>query len=248
MPSRKPISLSASGIKDYMECPLRWWYRRNLSGEAEPSPELTVGLAVHNAIDKHWNDEKAALKYAMAEVKHLEPVQVLKTQRMLNSFRTHFISYLSPEDESEVSFYIPLKKFEGQEVVVRGRIDRILKTGQVFDWKTTAKPPRSIDNDVQFMLYYWAYRERYKKAPTGVYYASLAEGKLITYHHNENLLQALLKKYIPEMLTCIVREQFPPLGLFNDKCYWCQFREVCHKDLGVGKEDRDELVRSIFSE
>jgi RecB family exonuclease len=243
--STKSISISASGVKDYIECPLRWWFRRNLSGEGEKSPELIVGLTVHDAIHKHWDNENLALAYSMKEVKDMRPADVLKTQKMVKSFFTNFKYYLSSRDTSEHSFSIPLPGYK--DVLVRGRFDRISKHGQIFDWKTTAKPPKNIDNDVQFIIYHWAYRKLYNKTPSGVYYAALSEGKLITFNYDKNLESVLFDNVIPEMIKAIKAERFPALGFFNDKCYWCQFRSDCHKEFGVGKENNDELVRSIFS-
>lgn len=244
--ANEKISLSATGIKDYIDCPLRWWYRRHVSGEALPSPELQVGSAVHGAIEKHWDSQPRALKYAVAEVEHLGPTNTVKTTRLVGKFFESFSSYLHAGDKTELNFALPMKGFKN--VTIRGRIDRITVNGQIFDWKTTVKPPYTIDNDIQFMLYYWAYRELYKKPPTAVYFASLSTGKLIPYNHNEQVLKVLFRDVLPDMVFSIQEERFPPLGLVNDKCYFCSYREPCHKDLEVRKEDSNELVRSIFSD
>lgn len=122
-----------------------------------------------------------------------------------------------------------------------GKFDRINK-GTVFDWKTSANPPKRIDNDPQFIIYDLAYSLIYNQRPEGIYLASLKEGRLIRYTESKEHRNALVDKIIPNFIDDVRRKEFTKTGLFTGACYRCPYKTPC-----LGAEVKD-VVREPFIE
>ena len=60
------LRLSASSIKDYLECPKRFWYRTNQRDKSKVSGHVVFGSIVHEAIEE-FDDAKSAIDWAVVE-------------------------------------------------------------------------------------------------------------------------------------------------------------------------------------
>ena len=221
------IYLSASSIKDYMECNKRFEYRLKNKNEAETTDAMEVGTVVHYAIEKFWNDEDKALKYVESHVSHLKESYSSKATRCIEEFFRSFQDYLTDFDEIEKLFSI--KYDSGVKIV--GKLDRVVNAKIVFDWKTSWNKPKTISDDIQFIIYNEAFNSIYGYYPQNVYYAHLLSGRLVRYIKKDELVGELYNKIIPNILENM-DGTYPRTGLYKGVCNRCSFFDYCYKELG----------------
>ena len=223
------IYLSATSIKDYIQCPKRIFYRINFPELAETNIDMQAGTVVHEALEKFWTNKVAALAYCKTKIEELSLSSVESKILMSvdNFFTCGVKEMLGKGDLIEHKFKIVL---DDSSFLV-GKIDRIANNGMVIDWKTTAKTPKSIDKDPQFLSYFLAYKSMFKKTPSSVLYVSLLDNKIVSLNFNQDILYQLFHNVVPSIVNKIKRNDLPPVGLFNSSCYGCQFKKTCAKDM-----------------
>ena len=214
------VYISATAIKDYLSCSKKLYWRTNFPETAVVNEYMKIGLVVHRALEKYWNSGQKALEYIRDNLKNINDIHAIEC---LGNFLDYFAPLLSEEDEIEVKF----KMFLGDDTYLIGKIDRI-SNGVVYDWKTARKPPKNIDKDIQFMIYYLAYKSMYEKAPNAVMYGALTNGNLINYTPDEHLLGVLQDEIIPEVVNALRNNTFYKHGVFESStCRGCMYRDVC---------------------
>ena len=113
----------------------------------------------------------------MASTNNLSDKLIGRVQYSVSSFYRNFQHLLTEEDDAEKFFRIKLET----DVLLVGKMDRVVKpSGLVLDWKTSASSISNINDDVQFLIYYYAYTRLYNKPPSLVAYVSLLNEKLIS--------------------------------------------------------------------
>lgn len=228
------LYISASSIKDWLVCSKRYVYRTQYPKEdAEKTPDLLVGTAVHEVIEKHWKD-----KYDnnVARVRNLlddvginsdNKFHVTKAERCVKNFHATYAELLTESDIVEKSFKIELKP--GAYLV--GKIDRVIQAfgGIIVDWKTNTKPPKAseLEKDVQFLIYRYAYQHMFKEEPAKVWYASLYTNDRILVQYNSVYNACLFEDVIPKMLKDISSNSYTKQGMFTGACEKCQYKKIC---------------------
>jgi CRISPR/Cas system-associated exonuclease Cas4 (RecB family) len=225
-----PVYLSASSISDFIRCPQKVLYRIKKTVPQVQSKEMMVGNVAHYAIQYGWNDRDKAKKLVISESDKygLKKPERVHLDFMVDIFFLNFRHYLSDHDEIEFNFKIPLY----DDVFIVGKMDRIIHD-DVFDWKTSAKLPNSLSNDVQCMIYSWAYEKLHGAKPSSVNVAGLATGELIPYMEDTLCTKEIFENVIPRMIRTIRHDSYERLGMFNHSCFRCPYKQGC---LG-GKED-----------
>jgi hypothetical protein len=189
---------------------------------------MIIGEVVHSAIEHHWDDRDKALdlirRQILARLGNDEEALSFTDICIANYFH-HFKQYLAPSDEREFKFKIPWDK----DVFIVGKIDRI-SNGKVFDWKTARKPLKNISENIQFILYNWAYNKLYKSNPVGVYYAALTTGALIRYSVDEASDRTLFEEIIPDAIRAIKNKEYSRNGIFRRACFRCSYSDTCLKE------------------
>lgn len=222
------IFISASMLDDYIACNRRVYYRLNSPESSIQNKEMVVGNIVHKAIELYWNDENLAFRYIFDNVSSILPNDKESLEYSLlciKNFFSNFSQFLSDNDKIEHRFKIKYS----DDVFIVGKMDRIT-SHKIFDWKTTRKPPKSISNSVQFILYNWAYRKLWGVNPHAVYYGALGNGELIMYRHDKVLEDVLIHELIPEAVKAIKGKNFIRNGIFRKQCFRCQYSSVCLKE------------------
>lgn len=230
------IYLSASSINDYLECSMRYYYRRFRSSEAVTPYYMTIGTIVHQALEKFWSDEKKALEFArFSSFDHpLTDKHKSKIFKHIKNYFKYFHPLVNKEDKVERFFTLQIDT----DIFLRGKFDRLVGD-KIFDWKTSEKPPYTVDNDVQFIIYNYAYRKLYNERPSGVYYAALKTGELISFNQRIENERILFKEIIPKMVADIKAENYIHEGKlkFFSTCQNCQYKETCWDELARGNLD-----------
>ena len=111
-------------------------------------------------------------------------------------------------------------------------MDRI-SNGNVYDWKTGGKLPKSLSNNVQCIIYDFAYRSIFNKSASSVCLASLADGRLVPFVRNELFYREVFERIIPRMIKTLRSDSFERTGMFNHSCFRCQFKQGCLGDVNV---------------
>lgn len=223
------IYLSASMIDDFISCNRKVYYRIHRPDVQIENREMIIGSAVHYTLEKNWDNEEMANKqiYAILINKLPNDKSALKhAQDCLQTFFQLFRGYVQKDDKIERRFKINYD----DDVYIVGKMDRI-SGGNLFDWKTTKRPPSQVSNNPQFILYNWAYERLFKSLPTGVYYASLVNGSLIKYRHDESTAKVLFDEIIPDALNAIRRGDYIHNGVFRGACYRCPYAGTCLPEL-----------------
>jgi CRISPR/Cas system-associated exonuclease Cas4 (RecB family) len=226
------IHISATSLNKFVVCPAKLYY--SLYGEFEagiPTREMSIGSLIHEMIEKFWYDKQLAYKKLpkyMAEF-NLDVGDTEEVINYLEVFYNKFAPICTPDDQIERRFEV---KYNDNALIV-GRYDRIIGD-VIIDWKTGRTPPKSIDNDIQFLLYYSVYKKFAGRLPAKVIYASLTSGDMIHLNPNQDKIDVLYSDIIPAYLRAISKNEFPRMGLFRSACYKCEFREACLNELSVG--------------
>lgn len=219
------MHLSASSIKDYLECRKKYWYRINKPDSGLDNEYLLVGRVVHELIEKHWNDDFPPLDHYKF-MYGLDDFLIEKINGYFFNFKRFFRPLLSNTNTFEKFF----KQNYTKDVLIVGKYDCITENNVVIDWKTSSKIPASISNDVQFILYYQSYFNEYKVYPD-LYFASLYNGRLIKYIDNPSVRRELYEQVIPNTINYIKAGMFPRTGLYTSKCFNCVYKVECHKEM-----------------
>lgn len=229
------INISASLLNDYISCSRKAYYRVFKRDVAVPNKYMIMGTIVHDAIEKYWDNKDRAFRYVTAQTDERNLSN--ETDNLLTYVDTYFNEFSKFIRKGDlIEKFFKLKMDNGVYLV--GKFDRV-SNGVIYDWKTSSKPPRNLENDVQFIIYYHAYRKMYKKPPTAAFYASLAQGRLIPYSYNEFYYNELFNGVIPDLINDIKSKNFNREGIFKKgTCYFCSYKEDCLKGLNDGMDGR----------
>jgi len=137
----------------------------------------------------------------------------------------------------EHSFKLPI--MDG--VYLIGKMDRV-ESDVFYDWKTAGKPPGRYElRDIQFMFYWWAFRQLYGCDPRAIYYGYLMGGKCYNVNMNPVLLEdakVLLDK--TAKIVYNMRNKETEAEIYNEfsriggwQCSRCMYRGICDRDLNV---------------
>lgn len=218
-----PIYLSASSIADFISCPQKVLYRITKPFPQVRSSYMIRGEVAHYAIERGWKDRSRALEIVRQESKRhgLAKKDVTDLEFMMDVFFLNFQSRLGENDLIEYNFKVPLY----DDVFIVGKMDRI-SSGDIYDWKT-GKVPSRLSNDVQCIIYDWAFKKIFEREPHGIFVAPLAKGELVTYVKDEFYTKELFNNIIPRMIRTVRNQTYERLGMFNHSCFMCPYKVGC---------------------
>jgi hypothetical protein len=209
------------------------YYRINHPELQVPNKEMIIGEVVHSAIEKYWDNQINANSYTANEIATRmahdpNPIgtYIQFGYDCLHNYFGKFKSLLTTNFTSETKFKLQIEK----DVFVVGKLDRV-DDGNVFDWKTARRPLTNIDNNVQFILYNWAFKKMYNAEPSGVYYAALTNGSLVKYNRNPIVEDFLLGEVVPQLVDAIRSKNYIHNGVFRKSCFRCSYSNACLKEV-----------------
>lgn len=219
------IKISASAIRDYLECPAKVKFRHLVPEQAEQNEKMAIGTVVHKTVELFYNDRDKGFSYALQKA-HEMTLNEDKINKCLKNFYNNYSHLLADTDEVEKFFSYPLYK----DVNIVGKIDRI-SNGVIYDWKTGETCPDTLANDIQFIIYFISYIKLYNKEPISSVLVSLNDNKILTYKFNEPYATILMQQIIPTMVDQIKSKNLAKTGLYNRyTCKRCSFRKVCMEE------------------
>src|SRR5689334_7758950 len=219
-----PIHLSASSIADFIDCPQKVLWRLTKPFPEIKSVAMVKGIIAHYAIEKGWKDRERALSIVKQEIKkeELSKKDQVDLEFMMDIFFLNFRGLLGNDDLIEHRFRIPLY----DDVFIVGKMDRI-SGGNLYDWKTSSKLPSRLSNDVQCIIYDWAYNKLFDREASSICVASLQKGDLIPYVKDTFYTKEIFNNIIPRMIRTVKNQSYERLGMFNHSCFMCPYKIGC---------------------
>jgi len=227
------IRVSASKIKTFQFCRNRFYYHYIDKQPDKVGIGAVLGTCVHAAIDsyfkrgepalqtfaKRWEQE---LKRNGLEHKH---TAFFDGEDILVDFNWNYVP-----TETEKHFYLPFPNSTNPIANMEGYIDQLfisdgVEPHKIVDIKTSQYRPtqEQLDNDPQFTIYNWAFRQMYGE-DVEIYWYHARTGEYILADVND-----------PDKLDRIVEvvkniDQFlksPEPSQMKKTCKWCPHRNLC---------------------
>lgn len=221
------MKISPTAIQDFVVCSKKLFFRYG-GFEQQYDENLTVGKLVHHLIELNETENKELLKRLSSEYNIGTKSAEYKLNRCLHNFNTHFKILTQPDDIIEYKFEHKLKRVDA---TIIGRIDRIINLSYplVVDWKTSRKEILNIDNDIQFMMYYYIYNEIFGVAPE-VMAVNLYLAEVTKYDYNPESFELLFNHTIPKMIDTIRSKSYTETENI-EICKTCPYRIHCRGKL-----------------
>jgi CRISPR/Cas system-associated exonuclease Cas4 (RecB family) len=231
------LYLSATGIKDFLDCPRRSKYRRDNPESAIINDNVVFGGIVHEAIEK-FDAYEPALEYSIAEWDRIRNSNSFmdKVNKPPKSFRKMFKGYYNEilPNISADGFEVSQKEIMVEHVapfdpnvMLIGKFDRI-QTDKVWDWKTSRKPPDIYDKqDFQFYFYDYLFRLIYDMEPE-IYYGYIYGGSCHKIEFNSTMQQNTV-----ELVKHVANEMYAGIDhrVAGYQCRGCFDRDICYNDM-----------------
>lgn len=184
----KPLFISASQLRDFLRCRLKWYWRHVLQLVPKQRAEnLAIGTIVHAARER-WYDlprkertvrqMRAITPRVLKELKEDTSVLAIENRELIIAMLTGYAEWAKVDDASiglgnkgvstEHWFELPLT--DDRDIIVRGKIDLVFqpedaKRTVAADECKTASQIRGnvIETNIQCSTYLWALRQLWPK-------------------------------------------------------------------------------------
>jgi len=246
---------SASRIKAYKECARLYQHKyitaKHLREEEDKNTASLLGTGLHKAIEAYYrsNARPTAVfqEYMTTTVEQWEEQNLtIRGMEYLSKNIKLGKEILAAFDWNqfnpialEHNFTLPFPNKDTPIVNINGIIDLLDMSGMVVDFKSagTLPSPDELNNDIQFIIYYWAYEQLYNVAPWKVIWYHLRTNKQIEINiaADYSLKIQQLTLDIQAMLhhsEYYARKKMDSFCLKN-----CSFYELCY---GKRAKDREE--------
>ncbi len=245
------LTVSFSDIDDYKRCPLLYRFKHVLQIPVLPSPQMTYGLALHEAVRDYLRRKREGEKPTLRDLQA--------------TFRAAWLAegFISPEHETErfQAGLEALRRFHEQEKSqpapelveqrfsfmlgrdrVVGRWDRVdsgAEGATVIDYKSAAieegsdKPQRTAQESFQLRLYALAHERMYGQRPASVVLHYLETGERGAIAPNDESVSAV-RAWITSTAARIRAREFtasPAKGVRT--CRECPYHQICPSSLTV---------------
>jgi len=233
------MRLSYSSISAYRNCPLKYRFSYVERRPALPSPALSFGSSVHEALRWFYCSPTAEPPALPDLLDYLEECWVsdgysgpeeearyfYQARSTLELFHRNNVAEFSMPLALEEHFVIDLGFCE-----LSGVIDRLHRrpdgSFEIIDYKTNRRlpPARRLHEDLQMPIYQMAAERVWEVSPGEVTFYYLLLNHRFSFHVTRERKDAALAE-IESVVSCIDRGLFDPRE--NPLCPWCDHQEVC---------------------
>ena len=234
------IKLSANRLKTFLECKNKYFLHYICGMETPKNIFLIRGTSVHAAFEAYHRGENPFTAYnvtwlaEMAAAPHVEHVS-----RIFLEGYDYIETYIQHQDvprqdvqrqdaQTEVYFCLPFPNEHKPLAFLKGYIDLIVHpqtanaTGVIVDYKTSKDKPKALDDDLQFIIYAWAYEQLYKQ-PAIIYWYHCRTGEYIQANvHGDDKL-----KKVHDVVAAVLEYNKDPQFEVRAPCRWCIARDTC---------------------
>ncbi len=240
------LSLSATAIEDYRDCPLKFKFSHHLRIPTGPQPALTFGNIMHRSVryyfelrKKSWARFEDIQEFYLRSWKDAGFEDSYQEQ----AYKKAGLDQLRDFVERQEAITIPAEKIQMEEhfrldlgdVVLEGRIDQINLVGpggplddrsvELIDYKTgRPRSQKDADKSLQLSVYALAARRVLKMDPARLTFYNLTNNQPVSTVRTAKDLDEAVEE-IREVAAKIRRLLFHPTpGLV---CKWCDFVPIC---------------------
>ncbi len=231
------MKVSHFKLSMFLECPLKYkfYYIDNLKEQCKPKPYHSMGISVHDALEKFFSQPTRSLdvlhnllrKHWVREGfagRNEERVWGLKALAMLTNFY-HSVDVHTQPEMMEVSFEVELDGF-----ILNGRIDRVDKLSdgsyELIDYKTgNPMTYEEANSDLQMSIYWLGLYHQHNIAPKKLTFYFLKNNTTFTTEKSLEQIEeqkVFIKKAVVQMKEI---KEFKPRP--NRYCYLCDFALLC---------------------
>lgn len=223
--------MSASRLKTFSVCQRQYRYKYIDKLPQEKTQNLVLGSSVHKAIERAYRDPKLQenrveliIECYKNEVEQngleLDPKALQDAAKI---FDRYDFTRRTPR-ELELEFTLPFPNVAHPLCYINGYMDQVLDEGFV-DMKTNKYKPRQyvLDNDLQFIIYNWAFQEIHGYAPLLKVWQHLRTGDEFDADvaGKEDLAIREIEKILETEFTGVYDKHV------GDWCGWCPYQEPC---------------------
>ena len=240
--NKNKLTLSATDIQTYQQCPLKFKYRRVLRIPEKPNIYMTRGSAIHNAIEQltkaklEGNDLDTdsvmeLVNEEVAKVRGMHPEPLFRSVKYsLDDIMKNYTDWESESPNSVIGAEVKVNTIiDG--IPYRGKIDRVEVTPDkkyvIVDFKTGKTPisKNKLRQSPQANIYAAAAKAKYGSLPVRVSFVFLGgKTQIRDYTVTQESLDAGLD-IIKECAKGIVKEEFPATPGYH--CNSCPYRGFC---------------------
>ncbi len=251
--------LSATGIKDFLQCQLKVVFRYDHDIPSMKNDHMKIGIGVHNALEqfvkrmmkKKSFPDASDYDFAIATFMNSATEEGLENMSFYEDGKrmvTEFIDRFDPSEKVlSVEGFFKLTTEDGIPIV--GAIDKVVKinddTIAIIDYKTArnAMTTWDLQDDVQLSMYDLAagimYPE-YKNRLLFLDYVRINK-RVSTYRTDED------RETFNEFLNSIWLQmqklgEEEVVGRLNQLCGWCDYKSYCPKYASFMKTKATELT------
>lgn len=261
------MKLSYSAISNYQTCPLQYMFKYVERRPTAPSPSLSFGMSLHEAL-RWFYDVPTADPYPLEELLgYLEACWVSEGYCSAEEETRYFYQAKSAlalfYRNSMEEFKLPAA-IEHRFLIdvgfceLSGVIDRLDKDPmgdfEIIDYKTNRRlpPARRLYQDLQLPIYHLAAERVWEVAPGKVTFYYL----LMNHRHSFAITRERIESALAEIesvAVAISSGRFDPCR--NNLCPWCDFLDICpewegkvrpQKKTGVPAMDVGEAVDELI--
>jgi len=228
------LTLSASRLKTFSACPKQYYYAYIDKQDTKKHPAAVLGTAVHRTIERVYRDRTEPVSTFIREFD--AEAEKCGVEDPRSKYKNDGIKMVGDFDygkripkESELEFTLAFPNQAHPLCMVHGYIDQAYDWGFV-DLKTNARKPLQgvLDNDLQFIVYNWAYKEIYGQTAQQRIWQHLRTGEDLKadVEGKEDLAARVIERILEADFTGIYDKNI------GAPCILCNYRAIC-----LGTED-----------
>ena len=240
------MRLSYSALSTYENCPLSYRFQYVDGLEIEPTPHLSFGKSLHEAMEWLYGGDVPEPPSLEAFLEHLNACwysEGYATPEEEASFLRHGREVLERYYRAHIGdFRLPVAVEERFELdmgdfVLAGVIDRVDRDAdgsyEIIDYKTGRRLPTlsRLREDAQLPIYQLACREVWGVTPSKLsFYYLVHNRRYSTRPRDADGLTRILDR-LQAVAEAVARGDFPATP--NRLCDWCSFSDLCPQKAGA---------------
>lgn len=251
--------LSATGIKDYLQCKLKVVFRYDREIKSMKNDHMKVGIAVHNALEQFTRrmlnkksfPDATDYEFAVTTFMNSATEEGLENMSFYSDGKTmvtEFIDRFDPSEEIiDVEHRFKMETPDGIPIV--GAIDKVVKINEdtlaIIDYKTArnAMTIWDLEDDIQLSMYDLAASllwPEFKNRLLFLDYVRINK-RVSTYRTDEQ--RETFNEFLGSVWLQMQKlEEDEVTGTLNTLCGWCDYKSYCPKYASFMKAKPTEMT------
>lgn len=237
-------SLSATGIRDFLQCVLKVVFRYDREIKSMKNDHAKIGIAVHEALEQFTRrmlakksfPDASDYEFATATFMNSATSLGLETMSFYSDGKTMVTEFIDKYDPSEevlaVEHFFKITTPDGIPIV--GAIDKVVKVNEdtiaIIDYKTarTAMTNWQLRDDIQLSMYDLAASLIWPEYTNRILYLDYVRiGKQVSTYRTEDD-RIIFREFLVSLWTQFHKvDEQEVKGRINNLCGWCDYKNYC---------------------